>query len=207
MQGYLARVDFTPCHDYVRVKRRRYNEQRQAVLKELLGEEQARERAAEGAAAAAGGETAEQKAAREKRAEIAAEDAKQRRAAALQSRAILNVADNPVTGTELAEREKACKVILRYIASTLSLHSQRVGKDSKAKSPFSVNAARHGLRFEGGKLDDVMVVVGMVVPDEAAVEADARDSIRVLLQKGRRASDISVVTAGEEAQLSVAPSK
>lgn len=50
------------------------------------------------------------------------------------------------------------ELLARAISEASHLH----GKDDKFVSPFSVNAARHGLSFTGGKLDDVTVVVSRV---------------------------------------------
>jgi len=38
-----------------------------------------------------------------------------------------------------------------------------VGADRSAVSPFSAEAREHGLRFDGGKLDDTMLIVALVV--------------------------------------------
>ena len=37
--------------------------------------------------------------------------------------------------------------------------------DEKRNGPFAVNALAHGLRFDGGKPDDITVVVGILVAD------------------------------------------
>ena len=49
------------------------------------------------------------------------------------------------------------------IASSIAEEAFRRAKDRSWKSPFSINARKSGYRFEGGKLDDITVVVGRVV--------------------------------------------
>ena len=65
------------------------------------------------------------------------------------------------------------EVVARAISEASHLH----GKDEGYLSPFSMNAMRHGLSFNGGKLDDVTVVVSRVCdisppPGGEGAEAD-----------------------------------
>lgn len=72
-------------------------------------------------------------------------------------------------------QSKTPELLARAISEASHLH----GKDEKFVSPFSVNAARHGLSFTGGKLDDVTVVVSRVCdisPSSAAQEEAASSS-------------------------------
>lgn len=50
----------------------------------------------------------------------------------------------------------------REIAEELGTLSHKHGHDPTYLSPFAANAAAQGLRFAGGKLDDVTVVVSRV---------------------------------------------
>jgi hypothetical protein len=85
----------------------------------------------------------------------------------LESRTFLGLAQEPVTDGELQEAESRCKEVLRSMTAMLAVSAQRVGMDPQADSPFGKSAVRHGHTqwAKGGKLDDVVVVAGLVVPD------------------------------------------
>ena len=88
---------------------------------------------------------------------------------------IRNVAEGSVTDAELGERERLCRASLRGMATMLAMTAHRVGHDPNAQdTPFAREAAKAGMRyrsFRGGKPDDVTVVVAMLLPDAAAVQA------------------------------------
>jgi len=71
---------------------------------------------------------------------------------------------------------KSCEAIARRISEL----SHRHGRDHAYPSPFALNAKRHGMRYTGGKLDDVTVVVSRVVRNVAVTpegsEVSAMDS-------------------------------
>ncbi len=51
------------------------------------------------------------------------------------------------------------------IAKTLAIEANKIGMLKFGDTPFSVNARRNRLRFDGGKLDDCTVVCAMALPD------------------------------------------
>jgi hypothetical protein len=63
---------------------------------------------------------------------------------------------------------QACKTSLGVAASTLAVQAQIAGSNTQRKSPFSVGANKHGYSFQGGKLDDVAVVLALVLPPVSA---------------------------------------
>lgn len=52
--------------------------------------------------------------------------------------------------------------ILKKIASHIATTAYLVSKDHRVTTPFGINAAKHGFRHEGGKNDDITVVVSVV---------------------------------------------
>ena len=72
-----------------------------------------------------------------------------------------------------AEGEKApeegCKGLLESIAVELAVRSHAVGEDPRARSPspFAVHARAARQIWRGGKMDDVVVVLGLVVEGDA----------------------------------------
>lgn len=52
----------------------------------------------------------------------------------------------------------------QHIADALALVAQKFSLDPQRKSPFEVEAARHGIDFKGGKVDDTTVVVLKLLP-------------------------------------------
>ena len=65
----------------------------------------------------------------------------------------------------------AARDALDGLAEALAARAVAVGVDETASTPFSAAAAAEGLGFEGGKEDDVAVVVGLVVDDAASLSA------------------------------------
>jgi len=87
------------------------------------------------------------------------------------------------------------EVMARAISEASHLH----GKDERFMSPFAVNAARHGLSFAGGKLDDVTVVVSRVcnvAPTSTARAPQSQSTRRPGLM--RSASGLSVEKRGAD---------
>lgn len=56
----------------------------------------------------------------------------------------------------------------QHIADTLAFVAQKFSFDPHRKSPFEVEAARHGIDFKGGKVDDTTVVVLKLLAEEGA---------------------------------------
>jgi len=71
---------------------------------------------------------------------------------------IVKPSNTCISSSAPAPAQSSPEVIARAISEASHLH----GKDEQFMSPFAVNAARHGLTFAGGKLDDVTVVVSRV---------------------------------------------
>lgn len=71
-----------------------------------------------------------------------------------------------VSNATFAAKEKECRSQLAAMASILTTTAIRVGKDARAVTPFAKNAAKAGIRWEGGKLDDTAVVVALVIADD-----------------------------------------
>lgn len=94
----------------------------------------------------------------------------------IEDRKLLGVAPENVTASEVAALEKDCRSMLRAMATQLVVAAQKVGANGRAKSPFSVAAGKAGYNFQGGKLDDTMVVAGVVVPDEEGVPAHVAEA-------------------------------
>lgn len=59
------------------------------------------------------------------------------------------------------------------VAERIAKHASIVATDSKCMSPFAKNAMKAGYRFQGGKVDDITVVVGVVTPVSLAKENGA----------------------------------
>jgi len=58
----------------------------------------------------------------------------------------------------------ACQATVRSFAAALAVKAHEVGADARARSPFQVAAHKHGYEYSGGKLDDVGLAVGLVLP-------------------------------------------
>jgi len=71
-----------------------------------------------------------------------------------------------VSNATFAAKEKECRSQLAAMASILTTTAIRVGKDGRAETPFAKNAAKAGMMWEGGKLDDTAVVVALVIADD-----------------------------------------
>lgn len=73
--------------------------------------------------------------------------------------------DNLWDGDWLAQLgpSRSCEQMARAVSEM----AHRNGRDPDFGSPFQVNAQRHGMRYKGGKLDDVTVVVARVVRNVA----------------------------------------
>lgn len=87
----------------------------------------------------------------------------------VEERKLLGVAPENVTVSEVEALQKDCRAMLRAMATQLVMAAQKVGADEHAASPFAVAARKARLKYSGGKLDDTMVVAGVVVPDEEGV--------------------------------------
>ena len=59
--------------------------------------------------------------------------------------------------------KNSCSTLLEEIASQLTAKSHAVGNSLHARSPFAINAKKAGYNWDGGKLDDVVVVLALVV--------------------------------------------
>ena len=123
IRAALAKVDFTPCHTFIRAAKRRH---------------------ADAAEAAAG-------------------------TPAFSLNKVVGGTTDAHSPAAMRALEKDCRAVLLTVSASLAVGAQRVGLDPTAKSPFSIGARKAGLRHSGGKLDDVVVVAALVVPDEAAV--------------------------------------
>lgn len=86
----------------------------------------------------------------------------------LETRKILGIAPEVVTDAQLAAQEKECRSMLASAASLIVTAAQKAGNDPKLHSPFAAAAAKAGFRFQGGKADDVAVVVALAVADETS---------------------------------------
>ena len=51
---------------------------------------------------------------------------------------------------------------MKFLAQELVLAARQIAEDPFAESPFMEKAVDEGLAIEGGKLDDISVVVGLV---------------------------------------------
>lgn len=60
---------------------------------------------------------------------------------------------------------KACALAL---AKAIVAAARRVGSSRTAHSPFAAAAAKHNLRYQGGKLDDASVVVAVLSENDTA---------------------------------------
>jgi serine/threonine protein phosphatase PrpC len=144
----LARVDWAPVREYVRLKRRRYLEAKAVATS-------ARD------ALAAGADDDDAAPTTNKKAFVGGP---------LERFKIRNLsASDVVTDAELADAEKRARSVLRSASGLLAVRAQAVGADPRARTPFGEAASARGLRqfAVGGKLDDVTVLLAVVVPDEA----------------------------------------
>ena len=64
---------------------------------------------------------------------------------------------------------EGCAAFLASVAAQLAVRSHAVGSDPQASSPFAVHAREAGHRWDGGKMDDVVVVLALVVDDGADI--------------------------------------
>jgi hypothetical protein len=80
--------------------------------------------------------------------------------------AIPNVVPEDVTDALFSAKRADCHAQLLAISAALSFTAQRVGRDPRAQSPFATAAAKAGLRFDGGKLDDATAVCALVLPND-----------------------------------------
>jgi hypothetical protein len=79
------------------------------------------------------------------------------------SNATAQVAVSPAAGTDFTRTSSNCAALLGEVALRLTEHSHRVGSDGAAWTPFADGAKKAGEAWEGGKMDDVVVVLGFVV--------------------------------------------
>ena len=71
-----------------------------------------------------------------------------------------NAFDEEILSVILSVIAKDAKATPGQVAQTLALLARRRhAEDSTFNSPFAVEAAKAGYRFQGGKLDDITVVV------------------------------------------------
>jgi hypothetical protein len=85
----------------------------------------------------------------------------------LQKLKILGAQEEAVSDAELKGREEECRAVLRSMATMIALAAQRTGANRTASTPFSVNGAKAKFRWQGGKPDDVTVLVALVAPDDS----------------------------------------
>lgn len=64
--------------------------------------------------------------------------------------------------TLVESKEKAEEDSPSSLAKSIAEEAQRLAHDSRRMSPFAKNAQKAGLRYMGGKVDDITVVVGRV---------------------------------------------
>jgi serine/threonine protein phosphatase PrpC len=120
----LARLDWRPVRELVRLRKRRY------------AQEAAAEAAARAGAGAAGGQAAAPPRPLPERLVI---------------RNLAPAATADVTDGELAAADKAARAVLRSASALVAVTAQRVGRDPRADTPFSRAAAAAGMRnLEGG---------------------------------------------------------
>jgi protein phosphatase PTC7 len=55
---------------------------------------------------------------------------------------------------------------LEILAHKLSRKAIRIGKSQNKKTPFEIEAMKHGYNFKGGKLDDTTIVISLVELEE-----------------------------------------
>ena len=79
----------------------------------------------------------------------------------------LNTTDATINAEGEKAPEEGCKGLLESIAVELAVRSHAVGEDPRAKSPFAFHARAASHSWRGGKMDDVVVVLGLVVEDDA----------------------------------------
>ena len=123
IRAVLAKIDFTPCHTFVRAAKRRY-------------------------ASAASDGSAPNSFSRVER--------------------IVGGKEDVHSDAAMAVLEKGCRSVLLTVSAALAVSAQRVGLDPTAKTPFSAGARAAGLQHSGGKLDDVVALAAIVVPDDRA---------------------------------------
>lgn len=111
----IAKLDYKPVHEFVRLKMRRMKEDRAEV-------------------------------------------------GAIEQLKIRNVAQDQVTDAELQHAEKAARTVLRSMSALLAVSAQTVGEKPTGDTPFSKEAPTKW-KYEGGKPDDVVVLLGVVIPD------------------------------------------
>lgn len=92
----------------------------------------------------------------------------------LERRRIMGVVNSATTDTQLLLKEKEARATVSSMSALLAVAAQRVGKDTKCKSPFSEEVKRAHLgHYSGGKLDDVAVIASVIVPDADAFPVGA----------------------------------
>ena len=70
-----------------------------------------------------------------------------------------NAFDEEILSVVLSVIAKDAKATPGQVAQALALLARRHAEDGTFNSPFAVEAAKAGYRFQGGKLDDITVVV------------------------------------------------
>ncbi len=67
--------------------------------------------------------------------------------------------------TARLRRNEVCRKELSSIVHGLAAVAQQVGASETARTPFAVGAIKAGYAFQGGKLDDVGLVLAFLLPD------------------------------------------
>lgn len=77
-------------------------------------------------------------------------------------------------GLSLAEAPlpAVAKTIAQCAADAIAVEAKRASTSTVRQSPFALEAAKAGFRFQGGKLDDITVVVSIVVSTAADGDRD-----------------------------------
>jgi len=84
------------------------------------------------------------------------------------------------------------------MARTISKISHLHGRDVKYDSPFALNALKQGLRYTGGKLDDVTVIVARVLKTETQGEVYPELKQRKLTKLKKLSSPVSSAESSGE---------
>jgi hypothetical protein len=72
-------------------------------------------------------------------------------------------------GTVGEDHDRNCASLLESVATSLTQRSHAIGDNPTAVTPFATAAKKAGENWDGGKMDDVVVVLGLVVADEKAI--------------------------------------
>lgn len=67
-------------------------------------------------------------------------------------------------------RESECRKELSAALQALKSHTEKIAASETETTPFQVGASVHGYQFNGGKEDDITIVLATVVPDSSNID-------------------------------------